>query len=221
MSIRHGLLALLAEGPSYGYQLRSRLEARTGGTWPLNIGQVYTTLSRLQRDQLVEAAGDGESGGQATYRITEAGRRSVAEWFASPVERAAPARDELAIKLALAVSSPMADVRQVVQVQRVATMRAMQELTRLKARADDGADLAWLLVLDALIFQAEAEVRWLDHCESRVARAAARRPASAPAGIGAADRPTGGAGAATAGAPPPAEPDETPVGTTARRGGRR
>jgi hypothetical protein len=69
-------------------------------------------------------------------------------------------------------------VRQVVQVQRSATMRAMQELTRLKARADADADLAWTLVLDALVFQAEAEIRWLDHCEARVSRAALRRPAS-------------------------------------------
>ena len=127
MSVRHGLLALLAEGPSYGYQLRTRLEARTGGTWPLNIGQVYTTLSRLERDGLVAAA---EEDGQSTYRITDAGRAGVAAWFASPVERSAPARDELAIKLALAVGSPMADVRQVVQVQRSAPMRAMQGLTR-------------------------------------------------------------------------------------------
>jgi len=179
MSIRHGLLTLLAEQPSYGYQLRSRLEARTGGTWPLNIGQVYTTLSRLQRDGLAEEAGEGD-GGQTTYRITEPGRTAVAEWFASPVTRSAPARDELAIKLALAVGSPMADVRQVVQVQRAATMRSLQELTRLKARADADADLAWLLVLDALVFQAEAEIRWLDHCESRVARAAARGPVPAP-----------------------------------------
>ena len=64
MSVRHGLLALLAEGPSYGYQLRTRLQGRTGGTWPLNIGQVYTTLSRLERDGLVEATG---ADGQATY----------------------------------------------------------------------------------------------------------------------------------------------------------
>jgi hypothetical protein len=97
------------------------------------------------------------------------------------VPRSAPARDELAIKLALAVGSPAADVRQVVQVQRAATMRSRQELTRLKARADAEADLAWLLVLDALLFRAEAETRWLDHCESRVARAAARRPAAEPA----------------------------------------
>lgn len=179
MSIRHGLLTLLAEQPSYGYQLRSRLEARTGGTWPLNIGQVYTTLSRLQRDGLAEEAGEGD-GGQTTYRITAAGRTAVAEWFASPVPRSAPARDELAIKLALAVGSPTADVRQVVQVQRAATMRSLQELTRLKAAADADADLAWVLVLDSLVFQAEAEIRWLDHCESRVARAAARGPAPDP-----------------------------------------
>jgi DNA-binding PadR family transcriptional regulator len=168
------LLALLADGPSYGYQLRARLEERTGGTWPLNIGQIYTTLTRLHRDGLVEPTGD-DGEGHATYRITGAGRASVADWFRSPVSREAPARDELAIKLALAVGSPMADVRDVVQVQRSATMRALQEYTRLKAGAADRAeDLSWLLVLDALVFQAEAEIRWLDHCETRLARAASR-----------------------------------------------
>ena len=165
VSVRHGLLALLAEGPSYGYQLRTRLESRTGGTWPLNIGQVYTTLSRLERDGLVEATGRD---GQATYRITEAGRGAVADWFAGPVERPAPARDELAIKLALAVGSPAADVRRVVRVQRAATSAGLRELTRLKADAAATSDLAWALVLDALIFQAEAELRWLDHCEAEL-----------------------------------------------------
>ena len=173
MSVRHGLLALLAEGPSYGYQLRTRLETRTGGTWPLNIGQVYTTLSRLERDGLVEAT---EADGQATYRITAAGRAAVADWFAGPVERPAPARDELAIKLALAVGSPTVDVRRVLQAQRSATRQGLQELTRLRAGADDDADLAWTLVLDALVFQAEAELRWLDHCETRLATPAADEP---------------------------------------------
>ena len=54
MSIRQGILAMLAAGPRYGYQLRTEFEERTGGTWPLNIGQVYTTLSRLERDGLVD-----------------------------------------------------------------------------------------------------------------------------------------------------------------------
>jgi DNA-binding PadR family transcriptional regulator len=167
VSVRHGLLALLAEGPSYGYQLRTRLEARTGGTWPLNIGQVYTTLSRLERDGLVETT---EADGQATYRITEAGRAVVADWFSGPVQRPAPARDELAIKLAVAVGSPAADVGRLVRAQRSATRRGLQELTRLRAGAEAAADLAWTLVLDALIFQAEAELRWLDQCETRLGR---------------------------------------------------
>ena len=179
MSVRHGLLALLAEGPSYGYQLRTRLETRTGGTWPLNVGQVYTTLSRLQRDGLVEATGRD---GQATYRITDAGRAAVADWFAGPVERPAAARDELAIKLAVAVGSPTADVRRLVRVQRTATRQGLDRLTRLRADAAANADLAWALVLDAQIFQAEGELRWLDHCETRLREAemtAARLPVGA------------------------------------------
>jgi len=184
VSVRHGLLALLAESPSYGYQLRTRLQTRTGGAWPLNIGQVYTTLSRLERDGLVEAT---ERDGQATYRITEAGRAAVTDWFAGPVERPAPVRDELSIKLALAVGSPAADVRGVVRVQRAATGHGLQELTKLRADADAGADLAVALVLDALIFQAEAELRWLDHCETRLAAAempAARLPVGSQAADG-------------------------------------
>lgn len=187
MSVRHGLLTLLAAGPSYGYQLRARLEEQTGGTWPLNIGQIYTTLTRLHRDGLVDPVGD-DGAGHAMYEITAAGRDAVAGWFRSPVGRTAPARDELAIKLALAVGSPIADIRDVIQVQRSATMRAMQEYARLKRGTDPAEDLSWLLVLDGLVFQAEAEIRWLDHCEARLARAAAAgraAPARQPAAHGA------------------------------------
>jgi len=183
------LLALLDVEPMYGYQLRSEFEARTGSTWPLNIGQVYTTLGRLQRDGLVVVQGDDEDG-HTTYAITAAGREEVRQWFVTPVGRDTPPRDELAIKLALSVSVPGVDVHAVVQTQRTATVQALQEYTRLKHRAGQGdavqpGELAWLLVLDALVFQAEAEVRWLDHCESRLLRAAHRRsartaPPSAP-----------------------------------------
>jgi DNA-binding PadR family transcriptional regulator len=189
MSIRHGLLALLERGPSHGYQLRSEFDAATGATWPLNVGQVYTTLDRLERDGLVAQDGEPDSDGRIAYRITDEGRRELTSWFASPVTRQGAPRDELAIKLALAVTTPGVDVVSVVQTQRAATMTSLQELTRLKTRADgDPGDLAWSLVLDALLFRAEAEIRWLDHCETRVARAAARRdatplsPASVPDG---------------------------------------
>ena len=183
MSVRNALLALLEQGPRYGYQLRAEFEHHTGGTWPLNVGQVYTTLARLERDGLVEGRGeDGE--GHVVYVVTDAGRREVAEWFTSPVARTQPPRDELAIKLALAVTVPGVDVGAVIQQQRSATMTALQDYTRLKRQAsagpavgsDGSAELAWGLVLDSLVFGAEAEIRWLDHCEARLRRAASERP---------------------------------------------
>jgi len=176
MSIRHGILALLSEGPAHGYQLKADFEQRTGGTWPLNIGQVYTTLQRLERDGLVQLSdGSDQPGDRVVYAISDTGRAVCREWFSTPVRRTQAPRDELAIKLALAVGAPGVDIAALVQGQRSEAVRTLQELTRLKITASDSEDLAWLLVLDALVFQSEAEVRWLDHCESRLVRAAAAR----------------------------------------------
>jgi DNA-binding PadR family transcriptional regulator len=169
--VKNGLLALLERGPMYGYQLRSEFEASTGATWPLNVGQVYTTLARLERDGLVAPVGEADAEGRVTYRITDAGRAEVAAWFATPVGGETRPRDELAIKLAMALTTPGVDAHRVIQTQRTATLRSLQDLTRLKARADEVADAAWLLVLESMIFKAEAEVRWLDHCEVRITAA--------------------------------------------------
>jgi DNA-binding PadR family transcriptional regulator len=164
MSVKHALLALLEQEPMYGYQLRAAFEERTAELWPLNIGQVYTTLARLERDGLVEG-GERDVDGHQLYRLTDAGRAEVAGWFGSAVPRSQPPRDELAIKLALALSSPGLDLAAVIQRQRSATMTAMQDYTRQKRST---SDVAHGLVLDSLIFAAEAEVRWLDHCEARL-----------------------------------------------------
>jgi len=191
MSIRRGLLALLAQEPMYGAQLRSEFESRTGGTWPLNVGQVYTTLSRLERDglvehgELVEGAGGADGEGRIAYRLTDQGRTEVTRWWAAPVDRGDTPRDELVIKLALAVTVPGVDIQRMVQTQRTATLRHLQDLTKLKRGAPDDAgerrpgqrnELAWLLVLDNLVYAAEAEIRWLDHVETRLAREATRAP---------------------------------------------
>ena len=180
MSIRRGLLALLAQEPMYGARLRSEFESRTGGTWPLNVGQVYTTLARLERDGLVEAAGGADDDGRIDYRLTDLGRSEVQRWWTAPVDRSDTPRDELVIKLALAVTVPGVDVGRVVQTQRTATLRHLQDLTKLKRASSDEAagrnELAWLLVLDNLVYAAEAEIRWLDHVESRLARVATRAP---------------------------------------------
>lgn len=180
MSVRMGVLALLVDGPGYGYQLRGEFEQRTGGSWPLNIGQVYTTLDRLERDGLV-ARGDADVDGHVVYTATEAGRGAVARWFSEPVP-AKRGRDELAIKFAIAVTVPGVDVERLVQVQRGAAVRNLQDLTRLKRTADPATDLAWSLVLESMVFQAEAEVRWLDHVESSVSR---YRPSSPHTGVSA------------------------------------
>jgi DNA-binding PadR family transcriptional regulator len=176
--VRNGLLALLLRGPMYGYQLRAEFEASTGTTWPLNIGQVYTTLARLERDGLVAPVGE-DAEGRVTYQLTGPGREEVGRWFMTPVERQSRPRDELAIKLAMALTTPGVDVERVVQAQRTSTLRSLQKLTKLKAGADPVADAAWLLVLEAMIFQSEAEIRWLDHCETRLA-AMPRVPLPAP-----------------------------------------
>lgn len=171
MTIRHSLMALLTQGPRHGYQLRSEFEARTGGTWPLNVGQVYTTLQRLQRDGLVDTTGEPDGEGRIAYVLTDAGRQEAANWFATPVDRSTDPRDELSIKLALGVGMGGVDVAAVIQTQRAATLRQLQDYTRLKRRADEAQDLAWELVLERLIFSAESQVRWLDHVETRVSRA--------------------------------------------------
>ena len=75
MSVRHALLALLSEGPKYGLQLRQEFESRTGEVWPLNVGQVYTTLQRLERDGLVETDPASDEGPQRSFQITAAGGR--------------------------------------------------------------------------------------------------------------------------------------------------
>lgn len=170
VSIKYGLLALLEREPMYGYQLRTEFDATTGATWPLNVGQVYTTLARLERDGLVTSQGEDDEG-RSRYAITEQGRGELATWFDSPVFSSDRPRDELAIKLALAVTTPGVDVAAVIQRQRAATVVAIQDLTRLKKTADE---LSWSLVLDSMRYQLDAEVKWLDHCETTLARHARR-----------------------------------------------
>lgn len=171
MSVRQSLLAILAQGPCYGYQLRHEFDRRTGSTWPLNVGQIYNTLERLERDDLVRR-GDADEQGHVYWEITAQGSAEVEQWLSSPVERPQATRDELAIKLAVASTLPGVDVSEVIQVQRMASLRQLQSLQRAKYAGSDPdgpEELAWSLVVDSMIFAAEAEVRWLDHTEQRLA----------------------------------------------------
>jgi DNA-binding PadR family transcriptional regulator len=174
MSVRLSLLAILNQGPCYGYQLRTEFDRRTGSSWPVNVGQIYNTLDRLERDKLIRKSEVDTEQQNTHFEITDAGRTEVENWLGSPVARSTATRDELAIKLAIAVTLPGIDIAKVIQIQRTATIETLQELTRTKNATDNpesAEQLAWLLIVDSMIFAAEAEVRWLDHSETRLARA--------------------------------------------------
>ena len=171
MSVPYALLALLTEGPKYGLQLRQEFEAGTGEVWPLNVGQVYTTLQRLERDGLVESDGD-EEGPQKGFRITGQGEEELAAWLHTPPDLSSPPRDELVIKVLIAVQVPNVDVGEVIQRHRRYLVQLMQEWTRLKEYAAH-RDLGFGLVVDAELFRLDAAVRWLDAADGRIKRAAA------------------------------------------------
>ena len=174
MSVRQGLLAVLAEGSCYLLQLRSEFQRRAGSSLQLNAGQVSTTLDRLERDGLVGRSGDAD--GQVWFSITDEGRSEVRTWLSSPVSRTATTRDELSVKLAIAVTLPGVEMTEVIEVQRLESLRHLQDLTRTKHASGEptsGEDLAWLMTVDGLIFAGEAELQWLDHCEARLERARA------------------------------------------------
>src|SRR6266700_5754393 len=184
MSVRHALLALLCEGPKYGLQLREEFEARTGEVWPLNVGQVYTTLRRLERDGLVESDDAGEDGPQKGFRITADGEQELAGWLRTPPDLSSPPRDELVIKVLVALRVPGVDVHEVVQVHRRYLVELMQQWTRLKDD-ESGYDLSFALVVDAELFRLDSVIRWLDAADGRLKRAAAdSETAATPAAAG-------------------------------------
>ena len=178
MSIRHALLALLSEGPKYGLQLRQEFEERTGDVWPLNAGQVYTTVQRLERDGLVESEDDdAEPGPQKCFQITAVGREELTAWLRTPPGDGPP-RDELVIKVLVALRVPGVDLAEVFQVHRRHLIETMRQFSRLKEDAAEN-DVSLLLVADAELFRLEAAVRWLDAAEARLGRW--EQPIAAPA----------------------------------------
>ncbi|HUJ66099.1 MAG TPA: PadR family transcriptional regulator [Acidimicrobiales bacterium] len=183
MSIRHALLALLSEGPKYGLQLRQEFESRTGEVWPLNVGQVYTTLQRLERDGLVASDGsDDDDGPQKAFRITIEGQQELAGWLRTPPDLSSPPRDELVIKVLIAMHLPGVDVHEVVQAHRRYLVQLMQEWTRLKEYSAD-RDLGFALVVDAELFRLDSVIRWLDSADGRIRRSAFEPPAVATAAL--------------------------------------
>jgi len=169
MSVRHAVLALLSEGPKYGLQLRHEFEERTGEVWPMNVGQIYTTLQRLERDGLVVSDETDVDGPQKAFRLTSEGASELDEWLRTPPDLGAPPRDELVIKVLVAMHVPGVDVHEVIQAHRRRVVELMQEWTRVKRDASE-EDTSLALVVDAELFRLDSVVRWLDAADSRLRR---------------------------------------------------
>ncbi|WP_028058817.1 helix-turn-helix transcriptional regulator [Candidatus Solirubrobacter pratensis] len=166
--MRFPLLALLASGPAHGYELKSQLEQRFGSVLPpLNAGQIYTTLSRLQRDGLVDDDAVAQNGrpNKRVYRLTGEGRKELDAWLAeaTPSPRL---KDDFFMKLVLARSSGIADPLRLIDRQRGAYLQALRELDDV-ATSLNGDDTAALLVEGAAL-HLEADLKWLELCERQM-----------------------------------------------------
>lgn len=164
MSVRQSLLAILTQGACYGYQLRAELQRRSGSDWSVNVGQIYNTLDRLERDGLV-VKGSVDAQGHVYYAATEAGTASASAWLLHPLPQASAARDEIATKISLAATLPGIDAEEATRAERDA---AADRLTRARAAAAPEHDLARSIAHEARVARAEAELRWLERVLERL-----------------------------------------------------
>ena len=154
MAIREALLALLEQSPSTAYQLKQGFERATSRIWPLNMGQISTTLQRLHRDGLIEEEPKRHDEA-VVWKLTDDGRREAEQWWLTPVTLEQRGRDELVMKLAFAAVTPGVDLNQLIERQRICLQRLLHDVTRAK-RLTDADNIAARLVLDHHIFATEA-----------------------------------------------------------------
>ncbi len=169
MTVKHALLAFLDHEPTHGYQLHGLMEKALGDPWLVNIGQVYSTLSRLERDGLVDRQSEveGKTTDRTVYKITGLGRTELGRWFRDPLSRDRRLRDEVYAKLMLSRISGSATPEEVLQIQRRKILGEMHDLTRMRSVADQDTGIHWILLLESAIMHLEADLKWIDLCESK------------------------------------------------------
>lgn len=179
MSIKYALLAILAEQDLHGYELKSSFDDKIGEFWSLNFGQIYSTLDRLEKDELVTHDREQQERrpDRKIFRITPLGRTSLAEWLATPVGKVRALRDEFFIKLVFMDKGDPAPLLQLIEQQKSLYMKRLSRLTKrklsLKKGEPDMNTLTTELLMDAGIFHAEADIRWLDLCAAKIKTALA------------------------------------------------
>lgn len=184
MPIQHAVLALLAGGASYGYELKTRFEESVGPQWgEWNIGHLYQVLDRLERDRLVSkrVVPQEDRPDRLVYRLTKAGREELGRWLGTPFVRRAY-RDDLFLKLFAASRLGREALRTVVRVQREAYLAELAALTKLRRRHRD-EPLASLLI-EAAIRHTKADLRVVELAEASAAELAVAETRDAEADTG-------------------------------------
>lgn len=162
MSLKYGILGLLTEEPLHGYEVKQRFEAMLGGTWEVNIGQVYNTLQRLERDDLVAPVGERGDRGRQAYALTKHGDLALHEWLAQPEAEPQEIRQELFVKLLLIRRLANGNLPALLMRQRRVYLQRLRDLSDLERQVrQEGRDDLVLLVRGAAL-HTEADLKWLD-----------------------------------------------------------
>jgi DNA-binding PadR family transcriptional regulator len=173
MSIKHVLLALLAEEPTHGYELKRQFDETVGKLWPVQQAQIYNNLRLLEKDRLIELDTRVEQENlpdRKNFRLTSAGQQELAEWVQSPVRTSRQLKDDFYLKLAtLATVLDQPDaLAELIWRQREVYLLHLRELERALVEAEAQNDPVTASLLDGAILHAEADLAWLDRCETRL-----------------------------------------------------
>jgi DNA-binding PadR family transcriptional regulator len=175
MSLKFGILGLLSREPLHGYEVKQRFEELLGGTWEVNIGQVYTTFQRLERDHLIQPQGSRGDRGKLSYTITDAGRQAFEQWLGQPPEHPQQLREDIYVKLLLAGRLANGRLDHILNGQRRVCLQRLHDLGELEARArrEGRTDLA--LMVAGAILHTEADLKWIDVCAEQLESETRRR----------------------------------------------
>ncbi len=170
MPVRHAILGLLQQEPRHGYELRASFEAVVGGSavWDLKPAQVYTTLTRLEEQGMIECSSVMQAGGpeKRVYSITDDGRKELRDWLSAPVP-ASHQRDAFFLKLMILLACD-GEPKKLLKTQRTSLYRELHELTERRSRLDPNLELAQVLLHDKAVMHLDADLRWLDMIEARL-----------------------------------------------------
>jgi DNA-binding PadR family transcriptional regulator len=174
MSVKYAMLGILAEKNLHGYELKSSFDEKVGEFWSLNYGQIYSTLDRLEKEDLVthDLQAQERRPDRKIYRITGKGRTELEEWLSTPVHKVRALRDEFFIKLVFMDRKDPGPILDLIEKQKAHYLKQMNRLTNrkvsLKKRPEHADSLTAELLMDAGLFHAEADIKWLTLCASKI-----------------------------------------------------